>query len=320
MIITGQPVVIALGGNAISPPGEEGNIEQQFEHTGRSVVPIAQLAATGVPVVVTHGNGPQVGSVIRRVELAAKELYTLPLHICVADTQAGMGYMIAQCLANELNRQGVPRTSASLVTTVEVDPADPAFEHPTKPIGRHYPHDEAERLRAQYGWELTEIPRYGWRRVVASPLPRAIVDLESITTLARAGIVLVAAGGGGIPVARDAQGNYRGVEAVIDKDRTSALLAIGLQAGVLLILTGVERVAIHFGRPNEQYLDRLTVSQARQYLAAGQFPAGSMGPKIQAALDFLENSTIPGAQAIITDVEHIQPALAGQAGTHVVLA
>lgn len=313
-----RPIVLALGGNAITPPGEEGNIDQQFAHTRRSTESIAHLATTGVPLVITHGNGPQVGNVVRRVELAAREVYTLPLHVCVADTQAGMGYMIAQCLINEFRHQGIARGASCLITQVEVDPADPGFQNPTKPIGRHYAASEIDTLQAHSGWELREVTPGKFRRVVPSPAPLKIIELETIRSMIHAGHVLVAAGGGGIPVMRDATGDLSGVDAVIDKDRASALLAAGLGAQALVILTGVERVALRYGKPDERWLDTLTIAEARQWLAAGEFPAGSMGPKIQAAIDFLAMTPDPAARVLITDLDHLSDALAGRTGTQIV--
>jgi carbamate kinase len=310
------PIVVALGGNAISRPDEEGNIEQQFRNMRQTAVHVADVVSNGSQLVVTHGNGPQVGNVMRRVELAANEVYRLPLDICGADTQGGMGYMIAQCLRNELQRRRITCNVTAIVTSVEVDPRDPDFERPTKPIGSFYQSKEqAEELQKKYGWKLVHIPKQGYRRVVPSPLPRAIVEIDLIRRLANSGELLVAAGGGGIPVARTETGALVGVEAVIDKDRTSGLLARAIDAAVLLIGTNVSRVAVNYQKVNERYLDRVTRSEIRRYYLEGQFPPGSMGPKVEAAIDFLEGSRRRDASVVICDLEHMADALSGRAGT-----
>lgn len=311
-------IVVALGGNAISRPNEEGHIAQQFENTSYTARYLAELIAQGYQLVMTHGNGPQVGNALRRVELASKELYRLPLYICGADTQGGMGFMITQCLNNALQQRSIPRRVTAIVTSVEVDPKDPAFQKPTKPIGSFYRNKaRAEELQREQGWEMTFIPRQGYRRVVASPAPLTIVELDLIRRLVDAGEVLVAAGGGGIPVARQENGEWQGVEAVIDKDRTAALLGRVLDAPVLLIVTSVERVALNYGAPAERPLERLTASEAQRYLQEGQFPPGSMGPKIEAAIEFLRGCSRGDARVIICDIEHMAEALAGRSGTRI---
>ncbi len=318
-------IVVALGGNAISREGEEGNVPQQFQHSRETAVHLVDLIERGCRLVVTHGNGPQVGNVLRRVELAAHELYTLPLDVCGAHTQGGMGYMIAQCLTNELTRRreagtlppGAPRIATAIVTSVEVDPADPEFSHPTKPVGRFYDRHRADELQSRHGWKMVEQGPRGYRRVVPSPRPRAILELELIARLAAEGELLVAAGGGGIPVLRRPDGQYYGVEAVIDKDRTAALLALGVNAKALVLATNVDRVALDYGRPTQRKLDRLTVDEARRYLAAGQFPPGSMGPKVESAIEFLTRSTRREACALICDLQEIRTALAGGSGTRI---
>jgi len=269
-------------------------------------------------MVVTHGNGPQVGNVLRRVELAAHEVYPLPLDVCVADTQAGMGYMIAQCLLNELRRRGIRRNVSALVTAVEVDADDPEFGKPTKPIGRYYDADRARELQRSYRWRMVEVPGRGFRRVVPSPRPRRILEIDLIRRLAYQGDLLIAAGGGGIPVTRTPDGDYVGVEAVIDKDRTSALLAGDIGAELFVIATDVERVALDYGKDTQRFLDRLTVEEARQHLAEGQFPPGSMGPKVEAAIDFVTRTSRRGARTIICDLDHLVEALDGRSGTQIV--
>jgi len=310
-------IVVALGGNAISPPHAEGNIPQQFAASRRTAERLADLVEHDRRILITHGNGPQVGNVLRRVELAAHEVYPLPLDTCVADTQAGMGYMIATCLNNELRRRGINKTASTLITTVEVDRDDPAFEHASKPIGRPHPRDQADELRSKYGWEMAETSPGAYRRVVASPLPKRILEIELIRTLTRSGELLIVAGGGGIPVACDSSGELAGVEAVIDKDRTSARIACALDAEVLLIATDIERVALDFGKPAQRFVDRMTAAEARSCVEAGQFAAGSMRPKIEAALDFLEHSTRAGRRVIICDLDHVSAALDGSAGTRI---
>ncbi len=310
-----RTIVVALGGNAISPHDAEGNIKQQFSAARTSAERLSDLIQSGYQPIITHGNGPQVGNVLRRVELAAHEVYTLPMDICVANTQSGIGYMICQCLMNELRRRGVQRTASTVVTSVEVDHDDPAFKNPTKPIGRFYPADRAEVMQRLYGWRMIEDSGRGFRRVVASPKPRRIVEIELIRRLAAEGDLFVAAGGGGIPVARNAQGELAGAEAIIDKDRTAALLAMEVGAKLLVIATEVDRVAINFGKPDEKKLDRMTLAEARQHLEAGQFPAGSMGPKIEASIRFLSESRHPTARVLICDLAAVADAVGGQGGT-----
>ena len=310
--------MVALGGNAISRPEEEGNVEQQFDNTRHTAVQLANLIQAGWQTIITHGNGPQVGNVLRRVELAAGELYRLPLHVCGAHTQGGMGFMVAQCLENELYRRGIHRNVTAIITSVRVNPADPAFEKPTKPIGGFYSPEQAEQLKRQHGWDLVEIPQQGFRRVVPSPLPQEIVEIKLIRRLANEGELLVVGGGGGIPVMETSEKDYVGIEAVIDKDRTSGLLAREIGAATFLIGTNVERVALNFNKPNMRYLDRITVAQARRHLADGQFPPGSMGPKIEAAIDFLRGVRRGDACVIVCELEHMVEALAGQSGTRIV--
>jgi carbamate kinase len=310
-------IVVALGGNAISRPNQEGNVPQQFENTAYTARFLAGLVEAGYQLVVTHGNGPQVGNVLRRVELAARELYRLPLHICGAHTQGGMGYMIAQCLNNALRQRHIERRVTAIVTSVEVDPEDAAFQKPTKPIGEFYRKEKAEKLQQEQGWDMIHTPHQGYRRVVPSPLPKAIVELGLIRRMVDAGELLVVAGGGGIPVARDQAGDWYGVEAVIDKDRTAAVLGRALDAPVLLIVTSVERVALSYGTPDQRPLERMTVSEAQRHLAAGQFPPGSMGPKIEAAIEFLRGCKAGEARVIICDIEHMAEALAGRSGTRI---
>lgn len=315
MKIDGSLIVIALGGNAVSREGEEGNIPQQFAAARETAVCLVKLVSEGHDILVTHGNGPQVGNVLRRVELAIDELYPLPLYVCGANTQGAMGFMISQCLNNEFNRCGMDRLAATIVTTVEVDLNDDAFKNPTKPIGRFYPADEAKELQDGQGWRMVEIPGRGFRRVVPSPRPSRIVEIDLIRRLVSEGQVLIVAGGGGIPVTKNSDGEFAGCEAVIDKDRTSAILACEVGASMLVIATSVDRVAIDFDTPNVRYFDRMTTTEAKGYLDAGQFPAGSMGPKVEAAISFLEKSTNAGAKVIICDLTSMTEAIAGKSGT-----
>jgi carbamate kinase len=310
-------VVIAVGGNALILDGQRGTIAEQFENARATAHQIAALVAAGWRVAVTHGNGPQVGFILRRSELVGEtdSIPILPLDLAVADSQGGVGYIIANSLSNALAERGLPDRVAGLLTHTLVDPVDPAFSQPSKPIGGAYSADQAALHRAREGWSMVEDAGRGYRRVVASPHPRRIVEAAAIKALLEAGFVVVAGGGGGIPVVESSPGVYHGVDAVIDKDFTSALLAAGLGVPHFVICTGVERVAVRFRQPDERWLDRLTVTEARAYLAAGEFPPGSMGPKIRAALEFLD---LGGREVIITAETHLEAALAGAAGTHIV--
>lgn len=310
-----SPFVLALGGNAISPTDADGDIPHQFATTRRTAGRIADLVAAGHRPLLTHGNGPQVGNVLRRVELAAHEVYTLPLQTCVADTQGGMGYMIAECLDNELRRRGIQRTAATVITMVEVAPDDPAFARPTKPIGAYYTPEQAREMQRRYGWVMAEMPDGRWRRVVPSPAPQRVVEIETLRRLVHAGELIIAAGGGGIPVVRTADGDLAGVEAVIDKDRTSALLAVEIGAELLVIATQVPQVALDFGKPRQRFVKRLRAADARRCLRDQHFPPGSMGPKIEAALDFLERAASPAPRVVICALDELDAAIAGRAGT-----
>jgi carbamate kinase len=307
-----QLVVVALGGNAISPPGSASPIPAQYERTMETAHQLAHL--TERPLLVTHGNGPQVGNVLLRSDLAADVAPRLPLDTCVADTQGGMGFMLQQCLDNAFRQAGVWRPTVTVVTRTVVDPADPAFRSPSKPIGDFYDEAEARRRMDANGWAMREDAGRGWRRVVPSPEPREIVEQPAIEVLLDTGTVVVAAGGGGIPVVRRPDGSLAGVEAVVDKDLASALLADRLGAEVLLILTGVEHVAVGFGRPTRRDLHELDAATLAGHAAAGQFAPGSMLPKVQAALRFLEGG---GRRVVITTPELSEKALAGEIGTQV---
>ena len=311
-----QPLaVIAIGGNSLISDNSKRTVFDQYRAAGETSKHIAALVAAGYRVVITHGNGPQVGFILLRSDLAKDKLHEVPLESCVADTQGAIGYQVGQTLANELRNRGTDRQIATVVTQVEVDPADPAFSAPTKPIGPFYSEAEARRYEAENGWVLKEDAGRGWRRVVASPKPISIIEEETIRLLLDQGVVVIAVGGGGIPVVRDADGMLSGRAAVIDKDLASCLLAKNLHADLFIISTGVDKVAVDYKKPTQRDLDRLTVAEAEQYLAEGQFPAGSMGPKIAAAIDFLKAG---GKEVIITQPHLLEEAIAGRNGTHLV--
>ncbi len=305
--------VIAIGGNSLVATGGTGSIPEQFRVAVYTCEQVAALVEAGWDVVVTHGNGPQVGNVLLRVELAKHEIYTLPLDICDADTEGGMGYMLQQVLGNALRARGMERTVVALVTQVLVDADDPSFGQPDKPIGPFYEAEQAQRYAREQGWQVVEDAGRGWRRVVPSPIPQEVVELEAIRSCCAAGIITIAVGGGGVPVVRQ-DGALHGVEAVIDKDRASALLASALDAELLVISTAVPHVQIDFGTPNARSLEDVKADQMRAWLAQGQFPAGSMGPKIEAALSFIDGG---GAQVVISDPEHLMEAVAGRVGTRI---
>jgi carbamate kinase len=315
---TRKRLVVALGGNAISAPGKIGDIDEQFAQVRQTAEVLCDAIERGYQLIVSHGNGPQVGNVLRRVEIARSELYPIPLEVCVADTQAGMGYMIAQCLSNVANRRNLVCDVTAIVTTVLVDPNDPAFKSPDKAIGPGMTQAQAESYRDKEGWQIRDEGKGRFRRVVPSPLPRKIVELPAVDQLVNTGQIVVCCGGGGIPVAVDELGQVRGVAAVIDKDRTTGLLARHLQAPTLVILTAVEYACINFGKPDEQRLEKITAGEAEQYLKAGHFGAGSMRPKIETAIDFVRRSTHTDAVAIVAHVDKFADALDSKSGTRIV--
>jgi len=307
-------LLIAVGGNAIHPAGIKGTSEEQVAYAtaaGRALLPVLEI---GNELVITHGNGPAVGKVLMRQAFSRHRVVPMPLDICVADTQGATAYILTQAFENALREAGNSRHVVGLVTQVEVDPADPGFKNPTKPVGYFYSEEEARHLSTEMGWIMREDAGRGWRMVVASPEPRHICDISLIEALASRGTVVIAGGGGGIPVVRDARGVRHGVEAVIDKDLTSAHMANILGIDTLMILTGIHRVAINFGKPDQRELDRATVSDMRRYMEEGHFPPGSMGPKVEAVIRFLERG---GKHAIIDHLDEALPALRGEAGTHV---
>lgn len=307
--------VIAIGGNSLIKDKSKMSVLDQYQAAGETAHHIAALVAAGYRVVVTHGNGPQVGFILLRSDLAKNVLHEVPLDSCVADTQGAIGYQVGQTLSNELRRQNLVKSIVTVVTQVRVNPDDPAFTNPTKPIGPFYSEEEAKQYTEQNGWILKEDAGRGWRRVVASPKPVQIIEQETIRMLLEQDVVVIAVGGGGIPVIETENGELTGCAAVIDKDFASCLLAKELQADLFIISTGVDKVAINFNKPNQQFLDQLTVAEAEKHLAEGQFPAGSMGPKIQAAIDFLKHG---GKKVIITQPHLLEEAIAGTNGTHIV--
>lgn len=314
----GRPVsaiaVVAIGGNSLARSGRF-DIDTQRAALRETAAHVAGFVTGGWGIVLTHGNGPQVGLNLLRNEMAAAVVPPAPLDVLGAETQGAIGYLVQQAFAEEFRRRGIGKAVITVVTQVIVDAADPAFADPTKFIGPAYTKEEAARYARDRGWAVAEDVGQGWRRVVPSPLPRGIVELRAIRSLVTRGIVVIAAGGGGIPVVRDHDGSLRGVEAVIDKDRVASLLARDLGAARLVISTAVEKVALHYRSPGERPLDRLTVREAREYLAEGHFPPGSMGPKIQAAVEFLEGG---GREVIITAPEALTRAMEGRAGTRII--
>jgi carbamate kinase len=310
-------LVVALGGNAISAADKQGNIDEQFAQVTETAEFLCDAIERGYQLIVTHGNGPQVGNILRRVEIARSELYPIPLEVCVADTQAGMGYMIAQCLSNAMNRRNLSCDVTAIVTTVMVDADDPAFNDANKAIGPALTQAQAEAHRDKDGWQIRDEGKGRFRRVVLSPLPRKIIELPAIEQLMNAGQIVVCCGGGGIPVAVDTMGRVRGVAAVIDKDHTTGLLARHLEAHTLVILTAVEYACINFGKPDEQRLEQITADEAESHLNAGQFGAGSMRPKIETAIDFVRRSPYEDSVAIIAHVNRFADALDHTSGTRI---
>jgi carbamate kinase len=303
-------IVAALGGNAIIKQGEQGTFAQQFRNTYESMGYIAHLIRAGHQVVLTHGNGPQVGFIMIQAEAAAGKVPTAPLHVDVAQSQGSMGYMIAQSLINQLKEHSIDISVAAVMTQVLVNRNDPAMKHPTKPVGAFYTRQRVAELERR-GYAVVEDSGRGWRRVVPSPRPIRIIETDIIKDLVQAGKIVVACGGGGIPVAEE-NGALNGVDAVIDKDLASSLLAAEIKADVIMFLTTVERVALNYNTPQQVELERLSLDEARQYLGEGQFPPGSMGPKIEAAVEFVESG---GESAVVCSPRAVVEALAGRAGT-----
>ena len=312
-----KTAVVALGGNAITKKGEEDTIARQVRNTRESLRGVAELIRDGYNLAITHGNGPQVGNAIFRVELARGKAPILPLGICVADTEGGMGYMIEQSLQNRLKKEKIKRDVVTIVTQVIVDKDDPSIKEPTKFVGQFYPRKEAKKLAKERGWVVKEDRAKMWRRVVPSPIPLEIVEKKTVKNLVEKGVIVIAAGGGGIPVYVEKNGTLEGMDAVIDKDRASAILARDIDAELLIILTEVEKVALNFGTLLQMDLEEITVEEAKKYQKESHFPAGSMGPKIEAAIQFLESG---GKEVIITSIPKAYDAVKKKtAGTRIVL-
>jgi carbamate kinase len=310
--------VVAIGGNSLIKDAKHQSVEDQYDAARETTFHIAEMIEAGWDVAIGHGNGPQVGFILRRSEIAAKVegMHEIPLDVCGADSQGAIGYALQQNLQNWLFQREIRKNVATVVTQVLVDRSDPAFENPTKPIGGFMDESEAKRREEAMGWSVVEDAGRGWRRVVASPLPKEVVELDTVRALINAGVVVITVGGGGIPVIDPGDGNYRGTAAVIDKDYASSLLAQSIEADLFLISTAVEKVALNYGKPDQQWLDRLTLSEAKRYLAEGKhFAKGSMAPKIQAIIWYMETG---GKHAIITNPENIGRALRGETGTHIV--
>ena len=315
---TRKVAVVAIGGNSLIKDEKHRSVEDQYQAAKETTYHIADMIEAGWDVAIGHGNGPQVGFILRRSEIAAKVegMHEIPLDVCGADSQGAIGYALQQTLQNELFKRGIKKAVATVVTQVLVDKNDKAFQNPSKPIGGFMDETEAKRRQKDLGWSVVEDAGRGWRRVVASPLPKEVVELESVETLIKAGTVVVTVGGGGIPVIDKGDGEYAGTAAVIDKDFASSLLARLIKADLLLISTAVEKVALNFGKPEQKWIDRMTLAEAKQYLAEGtHFAKGSMAPKIQAIIWFLEAG---GRQALITNPENIGRALKGETGTWIV--
>ncbi len=312
-----QVAVVAIGGNSLIKDKAHQTVEDQYQAAQETTYHIADMIEAGWDVAIGHGNGPQVGFILRRSEIANKVegMHEVPLDVCGADSQGAIGYALQQTLQNELYRRKIQKPVATVVTQVLVDRDDPAFKNPTKPIGGFMDEAEAKRRTEELKWNVVEDAGRGWRRVVASPMPKEVVELDSVQTLIDVGVVVITVGGGGIPVIDVGEGEYRGTAAVIDKDFASSLLAQLIEADLFLISTAVEKVALNFGKPDEQWLDHLTLAEAKQYLTEGvHFARGSMAPKIQAIIWFLESG---GKKAIITNPENIGRALKGETGTHI---
>ena len=313
--MAGKTAVVALGGHAITHPDREDTIANQFANTRESLNGLIELIKEGYNLVITHGNGPQVGNVLLRIELARDKAPILPLGVCVADTQGGMGYMIEQSLQNRLRAEKIERPVVTLITQVVVAEDDPAVHNPTKFIGQFYSEEEARDFEKSRGWTMKEDSERGYRRVVPSPMPLEIVAAETLKKLVAGGTIVIAGGGGGIPVYIDKNGNYEGMDAVIDKDLASAVIGKEVGAEILVILTSVDKVALNFGKPEQKDIDKMTLSEAKNYHSQGHFAAGSMGPKIKAAIKFLEEG---GSLVTISNVPDAHNAILGKAGTIIV--
>jgi carbamate kinase len=311
-----RKAVVAIGGNSLIKDRYHQTVRDQYIAAGETCWHIAAMIQEGWDVAITHGNGPQVGFILRRSEIASHELHEIPLDVAGADTQGAIGFALQQNLYNDFTRLGMDKHAVTVVTQVEVANDDPAFGKPTKPIGSYMDEELATKRRDEEGWAVMEDAGRGWRRVVASPIPKRIVEIEAVRSLIDDGFVVISTGGGGIPVVQDQDGNLVGVAAVIDKDYASSLLASEIGAELFIISTAVEQVAINWGKPDQQWVDRITLSRAKEWLAEGShFAAGSMAPKIQACVWYLERG---GGEALITSPENVERALAGETGTRIV--
>lgn len=311
----GKVAVVAVGGNSLIKDKDHKTIPDQYYAAALSMHNIAGMIQSGWDVVISHGNGPQVGFILRRSELSRDELHEVPLDYCGADSQGAIGYMFQRALHNEFSKRGIQKQVVAVVTQVLVDQEDPAFDNPSKPIGSFMDESLATARANAEGWAVVEDAGRGWRRVVPSPLPIKIIQRDAIETLIAADIVVIAVGGGGIPVVEDADGNLFGVEAVIDKDFASALLASQIGADLLLISTAVPQIALNYNQPDQQWLDKMTLAEAKAYMEQGHFAKGSMEPKVQAIINYLEAG---GKEALVTNPENIERALAGETGTRIV--
>ena len=306
--------IVSIGGNTLIRKGEKGAIEEQFEHTEKCMAYIAKMASQGKRIVITHGNGPIVGNIVIRNEAAKDIIPPMPLYICNADSEGGIGFMLQQALYNQLEKLNAHRDVATIVTQVVVDKNDPAFSKPAKPIGPFYTKEEAERIKQQKGWTIHEDSNRGYRRVVPSPKPLKVIEADIIKRLAMDGVIVIAAGGGGVPVVEVNEGKLQGIDAVIDKDLTTAVLANAIGAETFIDLTQTDSVYINYGKQNQKPLNRPALSEVKKYLTRGEFPPGSMGPKIEAAIEFLETG---GKEVIITTPELVEAAMKGKAGTRI---
>jgi carbamate kinase len=307
--------VVAFGGNALLRPEDRGTQEEQIARAKQAARWLAEIVRGGAKLIVVHGNGPQVGNILIQAEEASTKIPPQSLDVAVAQTEGSMGFLLQTAIRNRLESIGRSAEVTTVLTEVEVDPNDPGFKRPTKPIGPFFTRYRAETLERDLGWTMREDAGRGWRHVVPSPKPQRILNIKTIKYMLSGADVVIAAGGGGIPVVRGRDGQWRGIEAVIDKDYASSLLAAELGADLYIVLTGVAKVSIDFGKPSQRELDRLTVAEAEKYVREGQFPAGSMGPKIEAAVQFVRRCS---KEVLITDVEHLRDALDGKNGTRIV--
>jgi carbamate kinase len=307
-----KKIIVALGGNAIKRPEDKGTIEEQLDAVSRTCDELVEMIKQGHKIVITHGNGPQVGALLIQNEEAREKVPQMPLDVCGAESQAFIGYMIQQTLRNKLRKIGISRDIVTIITQVEVDPDDPAFEKPTKPVGPFYTEEQAEKLRREKMYVIKEIEKERHRRVVPSPEPKGIVEIGAVLRLVEDGVIVIASGGGGVPVVERDDGRLAGVEAVIDKDLAAEILAREIKAEIMLFLTSVQGVAVNYGKSDQRFLERVTLEEARNYLAKGEFPPGTMGPKIRAAIRFLESG---GEKAVVSALGAAFEALNDRAGT-----